>query len=1329
MATNTEEPVPFTNTNLPPSSNLVVVHGIGANRDRTWRRNRDWLVDSSMLPHDLPTVRVLAFGYLSNWLGKDKTNTRLAEVANELLTALEIARHDCHDRPIIFIGHCFGGIVIEKAIVDAQSKLKSLISCIAGVICMGTPHQGTGSHGAVAAIARVGAYLNLATESQILETLNPVSETLEDTVKSFAEASSRNHWPVHCFYEGLPTNRNKMFYKSFPISFSALIVDEESACLKSWGRNKLVSDHFDLNKFSSPDDPNYLSLRNTLMKMAGGKYFSSDPKVVHPSSPSDQDVVFTVPMQRNHTFHGRRDILWRLSQILSHSSEEQKAAALYGLGGIGKTQIALEWAYQSPPSTHILWANGKSIETLQDSFLEIGKKAGIVHETSSKGETASRVKNWLDSTSSGDWRLIIDNVDDQSSILASIKPLLPIKRGKLLLVGCVTDDLSSLVEHNCQVNVPPWSRNEAATMLLKFTNLQSDSGQTSKGTIDTRKEEALNLADKLGCIPLAIAQAAAYIKRNGVSIGSYTMQLFPPATQAFSNISRTQLLSRVVHGPSDLIPQAVAVTWDYSYIRLKTQAPNAAKLIHFLSYLSPDGIPLKILDQRIVQEACCAGDDFNLIEELGHLRSFAMIQMTSASEEADVDSFIIRLPVPVSLWVRKTKVLPTDNEILTNKAFQLVAEQFPLATNASPSSGSHLASHVQAVRAHRQSINATANEMSRQLDYKFGMHQFFTGSFKDARDLLMSHFNYLKELKRESLELAVCAHFTACSFHYIGDESTEDWYDRAFDLGKDLPLQPGFHVWDNLSLKACFVSQKYEYKRAIEILSYVLENHDDASSQTANNKAFILPLQNMAETHQRLNQHNEALKYWSEALDIANAEYATSPERAMNLVLGKAVSLRNLNETEEAENLINSYVVDLLGESSKKTGASQTTSQMSDNLERVFPVLKKFHRQYPRDIINFKDCIADFHTKEGHPMKALNWLTDAYDQAMSYFGEDNVVTVYIRSRLIGALDDAGHFDEAMKHLIAYIKNKELQKSDPITILRLKADLARQKLHNGLGIDAIKLGTEAYTQLENICPKDNIYVLESMAILADTYLDTGFPQKAMELSKMALERSEGVGSVNDEWKSATKRTLGTALAELNQYEEAESILQESLGGLADDKLEEIMTRVEIAKVMSQTGDVMTALKICHDTREQIKSLSDHPSGHVSTWAIWHAEGVCYMNSSKPQLAWISFQRAEEYASAHFPDTHPYRLIISLNTAHSLMALPHPADRNQRLGNYRKARDLYGEVVKSCNHRFDSGSKFTVYALDERRDPQINHSWHIQDGRNSGMEAHQRRNRTM
>ncbi|KFZ10171.1 hypothetical protein V501_05309 [Pseudogymnoascus sp. VKM F-4519 (FW-2642)] len=830
---------------------LVVVHGIGANRDRTWKRNRDWLVDSSMLPHDLPTVRVLAFGYLSNWLGKDKTNTRLAEVANELLTALEIARRDCHDRPIIFIGHCFGGIVIEKAIVDAQSKLKSLISSIAGVICMGTPHQGTGSHGAVAAIARVGAYLNLATESQILETLNPVSETLEDTVKSFAEASSRNHWP-------------------------ALIVDEESACLKSWGRNKLVSDHFDLNKFSSPDDPNYLSLRNTLMKMAGGKYFSSDPKVVHPSSPSNQDVVFTVPMQRNHTFHGRRDILWRLSQILSHSSEEQKAAALYGLGGIGKTQIALEWAYQSPPSTHILWANGKSIETLQDSFLEIGKKAGIVHETSSKGETASRVKNWLDSTSSGDWRLIIDNVDDQSSILASIKPLLPIKRGKLLLVGCVTDDLNS--------------------------------GQTSKGTIDTRKEEALNLADKLGCIPLAIAQAAAYIRRNGVSIGSYTMQLFPPATQAFSNTSRTQLLSRVVHGPSDLIPQAVAVTWDYSYIRLKTQAPNAAKLIHFLSYLSPDGIPLKILDQRIVQEACCAGDDFNLIEELGHLRSFAMIQMTSASEEADVDSFIIRLPVPVSLWVRKTKVLPTDNEILTNKAFQLLAEQFPLATNASPSSGSHLASHVQATTR--------------------------------------------------------------------------------------------LQVWDA-------------------------------------------------------------------------------------------------------------------------------------------PIL---HRQLQR------------------------------------------------------------------------------------------------------------------------------------------------------------RSEDVGSVDDEWESATKRTLGTALAEINQYEEAESILQESLGGLADDKLEEIMTRVEIAKVMSQTRDATTALKICHDTREQIKNLSDHPSGHVSTWAIWHAEGVCYMNSSKPQLAWTSFRRAEEYASAHFPDTHPYRLIISLNTAHSLMAFPHPADRNQRLGNYRKARDLYGEVMKSCNHRFDSGSKLTVYALD-------------------------------
>lgn len=1270
-----------------------------------------------MLPDDLPNARILAFGYQSNWLGNARTNTRLGEIANELLTALEVARQDCHDRPIILIGHCFGGIVIEKALVDAsgfRNNFSSLLGSIAGVICMGTPHQGTGSHGAVAAIARAGAWIGLATESRVLESLNPLSEILEDTVKRFAEASYHNHWPVHCFYEAYPTNHNKVISKHLRISAPVLLVDEDSACLKSWGRNKLASDHFDLNKFSSPDDPNYLSLRHVLMKMARGKYFSSVPRtnsVYSPSSLSsppqslEQDLNFinTVPMQRNHTFHGRKDILWKLDQIFSKSANEYKGAALSGLGGIGKTQIALEWAYQSLPTTHVLWANGRSIETLQESFLEIGKEAGFVYDTSSKGEAANRVKNWLDSTSSGDWRLIVDNVDDQTSKHVSIKPLLPVKRGKLLLVGCMADDLGTLVEHNCQVKVPPWSLEEAATMLLKFADLLPDPKKPAKDSAERRKEElrkeeALNLADKLGCIPLAIAQAAAYIRKNPTSIKEYTAHLFPLTTQEFSN--NADLLAKVVGGPSDLIPQAVAVTWDYSYKRLETQAPYAAKLIHFLSYLSPDGILLKILNQKILQESCSAGDDFNLIEELGYLRSFAMIQMTSSSEEADVDSFTIRLPVLVSLWVRKTKISPADNKRLTEKAFQLIAEQFPIATATSPSAGSHLASHVQAVLHHRRSIDAKATELSKQLDYRFGRHQYFTGHFKDARDLLMSHFNHLKDLPGKELELAVCAYFTARSLDCLGDERTEDWYDQAFDLGKELPSQPDFNVWDNLSWKADFVSKKADYERAINILSDVLKNYN-ISAQTVN-KIYILPLQLMAEIYQRLKKPDMALEHWSQALALSKEEFATSPERAMSLVLGKVVSLRQLGRIKEAEGAINSYAVDLLGDRNLEAKANRAPTQASDNLEKAFPILNRFHRQNTRDLINFKDFVADIHIKEGHPLKALNWRIDAYAQAISYYGEDNVVTVYIHAQLISAFDGAGLYEEAMKHLCAYIKTKESQKNGPLMILRLKSDLIRLKLLNGSGIDAIKLGSEVHTELDKICSKEDYEIVECESILAETYLETGFPKKAIELSRKALERSEGIKWMDDEWKATPKRTLGRALADLGQYIEAETTLHESSRGFlgTDEKLEEILTRIELAKVMSKTKpkDASAALRICHDALEQIKSLSDHPSGHTSTWAIWYAEGICYSNTSNPQQALTSFRNAEECASAHMLDGHPYRIAISLNIAHALMALPQPADQNLRFANYRKAKVLYDNVLKKSEHTLDSGSSFISDALD-------------------------------
>ena len=113
---------------------VIAVHGIGAHPDRTWVSNKiNWLHNEHMLPAAIPNSRIFAFGYASEWLGKEAINQRLPLVAEQLLRSLMSLRKACHvdsylnlalfltytlktcvTRPVVFIGHCFGGLVIEK---------------------------------------------------------------------------------------------------------------------------------------------------------------------------------------------------------------------------------------------------------------------------------------------------------------------------------------------------------------------------------------------------------------------------------------------------------------------------------------------------------------------------------------------------------------------------------------------------------------------------------------------------------------------------------------------------------------------------------------------------------------------------------------------------------------------------------------------------------------------------------------------------------------------------------------------------------------------------------------------------------------------------------------------------------------------------------------------------------------------------------------------------------------------------------------------------------------------------------------------------------------
>lgn len=67
-----------------------------------------------MLPAAIPKARIMAYGYESYWFGDDAVRQSLDSVASDLLDALGEERGNCLHRPLIFVGHCFGGLVIQQ---------------------------------------------------------------------------------------------------------------------------------------------------------------------------------------------------------------------------------------------------------------------------------------------------------------------------------------------------------------------------------------------------------------------------------------------------------------------------------------------------------------------------------------------------------------------------------------------------------------------------------------------------------------------------------------------------------------------------------------------------------------------------------------------------------------------------------------------------------------------------------------------------------------------------------------------------------------------------------------------------------------------------------------------------------------------------------------------------------------------------------------------------------------------------------------------------------------------------------------------------------------
>ncbi|HEV2375045.1 MAG TPA: hypothetical protein VGS19_23155 [Streptosporangiaceae bacterium] len=260
---------------------------------------------------------------------------------------------------------------------------------------------------------------------------------------------------------------------------------------------------------------------------------------------------------------GREGLLKELdARLAGGAGSGPQVAALCGLGGAGKTSVAVEYAYRHLAEAGVVWQFPTQDPTvLVAEFGELAAQLGARDLGDTRGPVAS-VHAVLARLAAG-WLLIFDNAPDPASLAAFLPPAGP---GQVLITSQNPNWPGQVLE------VPVLDIDVAAGFLVTRTG-------------DPDRQAAEELALEFGGLPLALAQAAAYVQASGGSLAGY-LTLFRQR--------RADVLGR---GEPIGYRETVATTWRLAFENVRQAAPGAVGLLRLLAFCAPEAIPQGLLLQ------------------------------------------------------------------------------------------------------------------------------------------------------------------------------------------------------------------------------------------------------------------------------------------------------------------------------------------------------------------------------------------------------------------------------------------------------------------------------------------------------------------------------------------------------------------------------------------------------------------------------------------------------------------------------------------------------------------------------------------------------------
>jgi tetratricopeptide (TPR) repeat protein len=332
---------------------------------------------------------------------------------------------------------------------------------------------------------------------------------------------------------------------------------------------------------------------------------------VSPDKAPKVSPIWNVPHARNPNFTGRAWNLTTLHEVLGSGRPGATVQALSGLGGVGKTQLALEYAYRYAGDYDVVWwLRAEEPATLASDFATLAAHLAGAQWMTFPREHDQRaiiaaVKHWLEHNER--WLLVFDSAREPGVVV----PYLPgAGTGHVL----ITTRNASFRGVATLMPIRELERVDSIAFLLARTG-QGD------------RKSAQKLCDALGDLPLALSQAGAYIEESGTTFSAYL--------ETFER-KRRELLRR---GATAQALPTVATTWNIAFDEVQERSPAGAELLRLSAFLAADDIPRDDLSEGLgdgpfpLPPALAAAvlDPLALDDAIAALRRYSLIEVEGES--------------------------------------------------------------------------------------------------------------------------------------------------------------------------------------------------------------------------------------------------------------------------------------------------------------------------------------------------------------------------------------------------------------------------------------------------------------------------------------------------------------------------------------------------------------------------------------------------------------------------------------------------------------------------------------------------------------------------